>query len=320
MTVRPFAPSDYAGWIAGSNRCYPDYPWSLKEMRHEDETWDHTRFFKRRWVAVDGESVVGGVHLNHRPWRFHADRYAFDIWVVPERRRCGHGTALYDTALATLRERNALAATAGAKESMADGVEFLRKRGWVEVKRDWESRLHVGAFDPAPFATAPERIAGQAIRITTYADELARDPETPRKAHELGEECRQDVPSLDAATPESFEDFQRRWIEHPAFLADAYFIAVGPDGRWLGMSNLERSIDDPTFLWQGLTGVRREARGNGIAMALKLRTIDYARARGIDHIKTWNDTTNRPMLAINEALGFEKQPAWIAFELRLRSQ
>jgi hypothetical protein len=39
---------------------------------------------------------------------------------------------------------------------------------------------------------------------------------------------------------------------------------------------------------------------------------------GVDHIKTWNDQKNRPMLSINEAMGFEKQPAWIAVEKRLR--
>ena len=74
------------------------------------------------------------------------------------------------------------------------------------------------------------------------------------------------------------------------------------------------ALDDPSFLWQGLTGVRRAARGRGIAMALKLRTVRYALDRGVEHIKTWNDQYNRPMLAINEALGFERQPAWITYE------
>ena len=96
------------------------------------------------------------------------------------------------------------------------------------------------------------------------------------------------------------------------------FIAIDRDGRWLGMSNLQRSIEDPSFIWQGLTGVRREARGKGLAMALKLETVRHAQHLGVNHIKTWNDQLNRPMLAINEAMGFAKQPAWIGLELRLR--
>ena len=48
-------------------------------------------------------------------------------------------------------------------------------------------------------------------------------------------------------------------------------------------------------------------------MALKLKTVEYARAHGKRQIRPWNDTLNRPMLRINEAMGFQKEPAEIAF-------
>jgi GNAT superfamily N-acetyltransferase len=94
----------------------------------------------------------------------------------------------------------------------------------------------------------------------------------------------------------------------------AWFLAVGPDHRYLGVSNMFKSLEDPSFIWQGLTGVRREARGKGIAMALKLETVRYAKEAGLGHIKTWNDIRNRPMLRVNEALGFAKQPIWIVYQ------
>jgi mycothiol synthase len=305
--VRDFAPADYDAWVAASNRCYPDYPWTVKEMRHYDDAFDTKRFFKLRYVAeVDGR-LVGGVESGHRPSRFHPDRYSFDMWVVPEARRRGHGTALYEAAIATLRSRNALAATGGVKESMTDGVEFFTKRGWLEVKRDWESRLKVAGFDFAKFASADDRVAKEGVTITTLAEALSTDPDAIRKAYELVDVLRVDVPATDAATPETFEEW------------NTFFIAIDKDGRWVGMSNLERQLEDPTFVWQGLTGTLREDRGRGIAMALKLRTVKYAQGMGVDHIKTWNDQRNRPMLSINEAMGFEKQPAWIAIELALRT-
>ncbi|MDP9280620.1 MAG: GNAT family N-acetyltransferase [Chloroflexota bacterium] len=316
--LRAFTDEDYPAWVAGSNACYPDYPWSIEEARHEDQKWDHSRFFKTRIIAEEDGRIVGSVDVSHRPSRFHPDRYGFDVWVVPEHRRRGHGSALHERGVTILRERNALAATAGVKESMTDGVEFTKKRGWVEVKRDWESRLVVAGFDFDRFAGATERVTAQGIRISTYADELSRDAGAPQRAFELTDLCRRDVPAMDAPTDITFEEWRQHWIDGPSFLADAFFVAIDRDGRWLGMSNLQRSIEDPSFIWQGLTGVRREARGTGLAMALKLETVRYAQRLGVEHIKTWNDQRNRPMLAINEAMGFAKQPAWLGLELRLR--
>ena len=316
--VRVFTPADYEAWTRAVNRCYPEYPMSVAELRHQDETFDHDHFFKMRVVAEDAGRIVGGLHVGHRPGRYHPDRYSTDFWVLPDHRRRGLGSALYEEMLGAVRARSAAALTAGAKESMTDGVEFLQKRGWVEVKRDWESRLRVAGFDFRRFARADERVAKEGMRLTTYAAELARDPDAERKAYELTDELRADVPAIDPPTPETVEEWhERHGSASPTFIADAFFVAIDRDGRWLGMSNLERQIEDPTFVWQGLTAVRREARGRGIAMALKLRTVRYAQSMGVDHIKTWNDQRNRPMLRINEAMGFEKQPAWIAFELKL---
>jgi GNAT superfamily N-acetyltransferase len=316
--IRPFAPADYPAFVAASSRTYPEYPWSVEEMRHQDETFDTSRFFKIRLVAEEDGAIVGASEAGHRPSRFDPDSYHFDLWVVPERRRRGHGSALHEAVIAALRARNGRVARGATKESLHDGTAFLGKRGWRELKRDWESRLTVAGFDFAKFAGADARVAKERIRISTYADELARDPETPRKAYELIDVCRRDVPAPDAATPITYEEWRAQWVGTPGFLPHGFFVAIDAEGQWLGSSNLFESSGDKSFVWQGLTGVRREARGKGIAMALKLRTVKHAQGLGVDHIKTWNDQSNRPMLAINEAMGFAKQPAWISFEYRLR--
>lgn len=312
--VRAATPADYPVLVAINKASYPDYGETEEEWRHWDETWDHEKYFKSRLVAEDFGSVVGFGLVNHMRWAFVATKYRIDITVHPEQRGRGHGSALYEALLEKVRGREGKTVAAAAKESMRDGVRFLTKRGFREVKRDWESRLFVKGFDFARFAKADERVAKQGVRITTLAYEMQRDSGALEKAFEMNEDCRMDVPSVDPPTRHTFEEFRRDEVDAPNALLDAFFMAIDKDGRYLGLSNMFRSLDDPTFLWQGLTGVRRDARGRGVAMALKLRTVRYALDKGVEHIKTWNDVHNRPMLSINEAMGFVKQPAWISYE------
>ena len=312
--IRAATPADYPVLVALNKASYPDYGETEEEWRHWDDTWDHKKYFKSRVVAEDGGRVVGFGLVNHMRWAFVPTKYRIDVTVHPDHRERGHGSALYDALLDRVRERSGKTVAAAVKESMVGGVRFLTKRGFREVKRDWESRLFVEGFDFARFVTAEARVAKQGIRIVTLADEMQRDSSALQKAFELTEDCRMDIPSVDPPTRHTFEEFRIEDIDVPSALLDAFFVAMDKDGRYLGVSNLFRSLDDPTFLWQGITGVRREARGKGIAMALKLRTVRYAIDKGVEHIKTWNDVHNRPMLAINEAMGFVKQPAWISYE------
>ena len=312
--MRPATPADYPALVAVGKASYPDYGETVEEWRHWDKTWDHSKYFKRRLVAEDAGRIVGYGLVNHMRWAFVPTKYRVDITVLPEDRRRGHGTALYDELAAAVAERGGRVIAATAKESMTDGVRFLTKRGYREVKRDWECRLFVKGFDFGRFATADGRVMKQGIRIVTLADEMQREPAALHKAFELHQDCRMDIPSVDPPTRQTLDEFRRDDIETPSALLDAFFIAIDKDGRYLGVANLFLSLDDPTFLWHGITGVRREARGKGIAMALKLRTVQYAIDKGIEHIKTWNDVHNKPMLSINEAMGFTKQPAWVAYE------
>jgi GNAT superfamily N-acetyltransferase len=312
ITLRPFVVDDYAALVALSNESYPDYGWTVAEVRHWDEEWKPEGYFRRRIIAEEAGVPVGYSDVAHSRGQFVPENYALDLVVRPAARGRGIGTTLFHDAVAGLRPRKPRWVRNGMKESDAHSVAFAKKIGAVELKRDWESRLDVAAFDAAPFAAAPTRAAGAGIRITTLAEELKIDPDAVRKAYELHEEARIDVPSLDPATPSPYERFEEQVLRTPYALPEAHFIAVRA-GRYVGESSMGREGTDPGVIYQHLTAVLRDERGNGIAMALKLRTIEYAKGQGLRELRTWNASINRPMLAINEALGFVKQPAWITF-------
>ena len=263
-------------------------------------------------MAGENGAVVGFSNAFHSRGQFAPENYSLEVVVRPSARRRGIGQALYTDVARVLTERRAHWARNGVKESNVDAVAFAKRIGAIELKRDWESRLDVASFDPTPFANAPARAAAAGIRMTTLAGEMKADPEAVRKAYALHAVARIDVPTLDPATPSPYERFESEVLRGPGSLPEAYFIAARDD-RYVGESVLGTEGADPTIIHQQLTGVLRDERGRGIAMALKLRAVEYARAKGFLQIRTWNDSLNRPMLAINEALGFAREPAWITF-------
>ena len=312
VTLRPFRDEDYPAVVALSNESYPEYSWTVEEVRHFDADWRPDGFFQRRVMAEENGAAVGYSEVAHSRGQFAADNYRIDVIVRPSARRRGIGAMLYTDAEGVMRDRRAHWLRNGVKESLADSVAFARKIGAVELKRDWESRLDLASFDPASFASAPARAAAAGVHIATLAHEMKSDPGAVRKAYELHAVARVDVPGLDPATPSPFERFEEEVLRAPWALPEAYFIAMR-GGRYLGESSLAKEGTDPTVIHQNLTGVLRDERGKGIAIALKLKTIEYARTHGFRQIRTVNDSLNRPMLAINEALGFAKEPAWITF-------
>ena len=318
VRLRPFREEDYPRFVEIGNLSDSEFRWTVEEARYQEESWDHRRYVKQRFMAEDASGqVVGYGRINHVPDEFHPRKYYLVVVVDPSYRHRGVGAAIYEWLLAELRTRGAAAARSGvSKETETESIQFLTRRGFTEMQRGWQVRLDVASVDLARFAGAGDRAAGQGITLTPLAAEQARDPDALWKAYELTIACEQDVPSTDPVTETSFEHFLSYAVRSPNALPEAFFIARDR-ARYIGLSALYRPLALPGVLNQGLTGVRREYRGRGIAMALKLQTVRYARERGYREIRTWNDGRNRPMLRINEALGFVKQPAWISFQKSL---
>jgi mycothiol synthase len=316
VTLRPFTPDDYPALAAVNNAVYPDYPNSVEELRYNDEHRDPKCHFAR-FVAEHEGVLVGSGACGQYAGMFHPRKFFLGVDVHPDWQGQGIGSALYDHALGSLDPFAPLSVSCQTRSDWAHTLRFLAARGFTERMRSWESRLDVAAFDASPYAGVQERTEATGIVFKTIAD-LAADPDRDRKLYELDAELSHDVPSPEPHTPISFEFFLHRVLEDPDLIPEAYFVAVdAATGEYAGMSQLWHS-QGSADLYNGLTGVKRTYRRRGIALALKLRGIAYARAQGRPTIKTWNESNNRAMLSINEALGFVKQPVWIDFVNLLR--
>ncbi len=317
VQVRPFSADDYQAVVDISNATFPDAPATVEEWRYDDEHFDKSKYVWERYVACEVSSghIVGYAGLRHIPWNFHPQKFELRIRVHPNHRRLGVGTRLWGQLLESLRQHHAIAARTMVREDMADAVRFATRRGFDEVMRAWESRLDVRSCDLVRFREHVERAMTSGMTITTLAAERARDPSGVERLYALHTLIGEDIPAPDQFTPPDFRLWVGYAVESPYALLDAHFIAVA-GGEYVGVSNLFKpQLGD--WLTQGTTGVRREYRGRGIATALKVRTVEYAKARGIREIRTFNEIRNAGILVINERFGFVRQPAWVHYEKRL---
>lgn len=314
---RPYQPTDAEAMAEIYNSAAPGHrAISAEQVRFWEETRD-PKCRNARWVKETDGHVVAYGEYSQWTLMFHPRKFNLEITVLPAWQRQGFGSALYRHLEDALQPFEPLSLSAWVLESYPHWLRFYQDRGFQEEMRQSESVLDVTAFDFVPYEGHQRRVEAKGFRIATY-QELEADPQRDRKVYELEDDLSRDVPQADPYTSTSMEYFQARILRNPDFLPDAYFLMLHGD-QYVGMSNFWRSTT-PQQLQQGLTGVRRTYRRQGIALALKLFGLRYAKERRFAKIRTDNAVGNEPMLAINRRLGFVPLPAWIGLKKTLKEE
>ena len=228
----------------------------------------------------------------------------FWIGVQHGHRRRGLGTRLYD------QIENRLLRAGGKRidttASDGEGRAFLLGRGFAvaNVVRNAE-------VDPrtvsAPFQLADARPVPLAEALV-HADALFR----------LYSEARHDVPSDSPRTPWTFDEWRAETIDSPLIDLDASVVLLEGDEpvalAWLYSDREGRRAETL------MAATRRDRRGCGLATAAKIESTRRAAGLGITRIVTSNDRHNRPMLAINDRLGFTTTAIVESFSKNLSSE
>ena len=163
-----------------------------------------------------------------------------------------------------------------------DVAPWLEGKGYEEVRRYVISELEVDG--------APE-LGDPAFEIVTFADRPDLEPEL----HALARLAYADQPGRSESRIENWPE----WGLH-AHRPDAYFIAL-EEGRLLGYGYLQ--LEGETWS-NGFMAVARDARGRGVAGALKRAQIRFAKEHGIATLRTANEVRLDSMLALNRRVGY----------------
>lgn len=277
----------------------------------------------RVFVArVDGRIVGRGTAETRRGE--DADTSWVSTQVLPEFRGRGIGRALVEATETAFPVRKTIAYVAGTDlggrrltsptgfgSISADAREtrFLQASGYRFEQVERLSRL------PLPLAALDDRVAeaqlatGDDYRVHTWAGA------TPERWLEdralLATRMSTDAPSAGLEEPEDVWTVERvreadaRWESNPRsrIVAAAEHIATGHLVAYTMLSvprEAHRAVD------QWATLVLREHRGHRLGMLLKVANLAHLERFSPGHpsVLTFNAEENRPMLAVNEHLGF----------------
>jgi RimJ/RimL family protein N-acetyltransferase len=285
MTIRELDPAADAGeFVELLLATHPTAVTNEAEWLHRRSAIPERARLFSRVAELDGR-IVGGVEalLN---FFGSGDVASLRIWVRPEHRGSGIGSALYDLGFEHIRSLGARQATSMFEESEA-GVSFASRRGWTEARAETLSLL-----DPRTVSERPDPAFD--VRPARALD--------PRELHRIDEETTRDMPAFEQVGEIDYQEWCDFVWDSPLFTRDGSFGAV-VDDRVASISLLVGN----TELGRGMnmfTGTSREHRGRGLALAVKLATTRWAANNGLTQIVTTNDETNAAMLAVNRRLGY----------------
>jgi GNAT superfamily N-acetyltransferase len=293
---------------------YPDNAATAANFKYGDESWDKN-YLNQRLVIEWDDKIVAWARYNEQPWYYSPGQYGVDIAVHPEYERRGIGSAVYDHILQTLQQQKQplTKLSAHTYSHKQQTVRFLEKRGFQAVMRWVVSVLDVPTFDVGQFTALRQKITDEGVMIRPLPQQKQLDPDWVTNIYELDWELTLDEPQPNPPTKLPLEQYVKQVIENPDVIEEAWFLAIDGDGRYVGMTQLERKADKPTEYGTGFTGTVRSHRRRGLATALKSYAIEYAQQHGIQTIRTGNEENN-PMYALNVQLGFKDLTAELAFE------
>jgi mycothiol synthase len=232
-------------------------------------------------LARDGDIVVGSGLAGRAE---SADSAFVAPRVLPAHRRRGTGEALLRTLgdhCSTLR-----LAQVRAKVDDEESMKFAVAMGFVEVDREVEQTR--GTTDVPRVTRLPSE-----VEVVTSAER----PGLWEAAFErLGREAIAGF-AVDPPLEVTAEEWRSSWSGDPMFLAVH-------DGEVIGCAGLLLDDDQPTRAENALTAVRGDWRGRGVAVHLKLRTLEWAAAHGIAEVYTWTQGGNAAMRGLNQRLGY----------------
>lgn len=269
--------------------------------------WWRARFDVVRSLQVatgaDGE-VLAFLEVAHDGW-LKPNHFYLNVMVGVPWRGQGIGSRLYAEGAAFAQAHGATHLEAEVRDNDPAALRFAETRGFCRVAHTFESVLDLDGFDETPFLGHLTRAQAAGVRFFSLADLGTLSEDNLRRLYDLNRAAALDNPG-NPGVFEPFESFRHTVFEASWFRPDGQWLAADGE-RWVGLAAVVLYPESHSS-YNGFTGVDAAYRGRGLATALKLLAIRWARAQGARSMRTDNDSRNAAMLAINHKLGYRSRP------------
>lgn len=304
LTIREVTDSDWEA-VANLRNIYLPQKTTGELQRRRNSEVDGENF-QCRVAADDGGNLLGYCRTSYRS-ADPAGLFRISLFVDPSTTGRGVGRRLLSESEAFANE-NGAACLVGSVEAVCDrGMKFAREAGFEPIQHLFWSRLDLSGFNPAPFLEGVDRLRAQGYEFLTFAEFPDTDDRWDR-LYSLDTAADPDAPGSENWGLGTRDEYRKRLQAAHGHSESGILLALY-QGDWVGMHIVNASVT-PGEVATDFTGVRREHRGKGLALALKTLGVQHAQSIGGRVLVTSNDERNAPMLAVNRKLGFVAEPGF----------
>ena len=231
------------------------------------------------------------------------------VYIVPEFRRRGVGTAGLQMLSAAVLARGGRRLLTKVYQSQPETIRFLERHRFKACGRAHIVCHEIGG-QPLEGGTAVLQAAEKGIEIVAL-NHLPRQT----LAERLLDIWNRTQPDQPRDWP--FEPFSARRLEQDILEGNDLdlvhsFALLAPENRVIGLCL--NGIDSKMRLWTHYTGIDPDYRGRGLGLFLKLSLLERSKEAGVVQLAAENDAGNHPMRRINARLGYETVDEWVTFE------
>lgn len=281
---------------------YNDEPINLESFKQNQNNFNHSPLIKRIVLELNKRIIGFGFVVSGLPYinpGYLYERIVVDVHY----QRQGFGGMIQSALWNSVIKAKPQGIQTFVSETNTESKKWAEKYGFVVKDAQFESVLDLTSKSLSSIKVQLNQHEKKGLTFKTM--ENYQGQENFELLCELFRSLLKDTPDCNGTEMGKEMAISLLKTFHPENIILAVI-----DNRWAGMTLMDKRNNNVVYNY--FTGTIAEMRGKGIALALKLQAISKCIPLGFTQMRTNNFSSNSPMLAVNNKLGFVKKSGkWI---------